>query len=164
MDERDEGREAAPRGLGMDGPAFLLAQVGAYASGRFAQRLAEAGFTPPQAGILRIVALDEGINQKALAERLGILPVRLVALIDDLEGRGLVERRRSAQDRRNHALHLTDAGTEALRSIGRLAQAHQADLCDGLSDAERTQLAQLLAKVAQHHGLARGVHPGFRRL
>jgi DNA-binding MarR family transcriptional regulator len=148
----------------MDDPAFLLAQIGAYCATRFASRLEALALTPAHAGVLRIIAASEGINQRDLAERLAILPARLVGLIDSLEERGLVERRVQRQDRRNHALHLTPAGFAMLAQLGRVARDHQADVLKGLGDDERAQLAALLRRLAAEHGLSRGVHPGFRSL
>lgn len=144
--------------------AFLLAQVGALAAERFGERMAVLGLTPPHAGILRLIASAPGINQRTLAERLGIFPSRLVALVDQLQERGLVERRNQPEDRRSHALYLTAAGRDALAAIGKLAVEHDADLLASLTPDERAQLAGLLRRVAQAHGLTPGVHPGYRRL
>ena len=145
------------RRLGEQAPAFLLAQVGALAAARFAERLAPLDLTPAHAAALRVLALEAGISQRALAERLGLSPSRLVGLLDHLEGRGLVQRRSDTDDRRNHALHLTDAGTEMLRALGRIAAAHQASLCRSLDPAEMAQLVALLDRLAGDQGL----RPGF---
>ncbi|MFD4871420.1 MarR family winged helix-turn-helix transcriptional regulator, partial [Streptomyces sp. NPDC058412] len=99
----------APRGA-----AFLLAQIGAHAAGRFAERVAALGLTPADVGLLRMVAGQPGRSQRALAEDLGVVPSRVVALIDVLEDKRLVERRRSVEDRRNHELHLTPEGRQTL--------------------------------------------------
>jgi DNA-binding MarR family transcriptional regulator len=144
--------------------AFLLAQVGAHAAARFAERLAPLGLAPQHAGILRLVGASAGLSQRALAERLGILPSRLVALVDELEARGLVERRDDPADRRNYALHLSEAGHTLLGDVGRVARAHGESLCGALSEEERQQLASLLERIAEEQGLAPGVHPGFKRV
>jgi DNA-binding MarR family transcriptional regulator len=144
--------------------AWLLAQVGAHAAAQFARRLSALGLEPPHAGILRIVSSSGGISQQALANRLDIFPSRLVALVDDLEGRGLLERRSNAEDRRTYALQLTDKGRKTLESIGRVAREHDEALCAALTAAERERLAALLLRIAEQQGLKPGVHPGFRRL
>lgn len=149
---------------GASSPAFLLAQVGAHAAARFAERLEGIGLVPAHAGILRLIDGSQGLSQQALGAELSVLPSRLVALIDDLEHRGLVERRDHPSDRRSHALFLTAKGRDALNAIGRVAREHQAGLCAALSDDERTQLAQLLRRIAHQQGLRPGVHPGFSRL
>jgi DNA-binding MarR family transcriptional regulator len=144
--------------------AFLLAQVGGLAAMRFADRVQAAGVTPPQAGLLRVVAAEPGRTQQAVSGQLGLLPSRLVMLVDDLEGRGLIERRRDPNDRRNSALYVTDAGQAVLQDVGRAAQAHGEDLLSPLSKADRATLSDLLSRLAVHHGLTSDVHPGYRRL
>lgn len=147
-----------------DGLAFLLSQVGAHAAAGFAERLEPLGLKPPHAGILGVLKQANGLSQQALCEKLGVFPSRLVALLDELEKRGLVERRDSPHDRRSHALSLTDAGRSALDKIGRVGREHQNHLCAGLNDAERAQLAGLLRRIAAEQGLTPGVHPGYRKL
>ena len=144
--------------------AFLLAQVGAHAADLFQQRAAAIGFTRPQAGLLRLIGRQPGQSQQAVAQQLGTPPSRLVALVDGLEARGLVERRRNPDDRRNYALLLTDVGREAMRELGTVAAAHEADITAPLTEAERAELHALLAKLAEAYGLAPGVHPGYRQL
>src|ERR1700760_1411300 len=104
-----------------DGPAFLLAQVGAHAAARFAERLEPLGLKPPHAGILRVIRQADGLSQQALGEKLGMFPSRLVGVLDELERRGLVERRDNPSDRRSYALHLTDAGRDVCEQIDRIS-------------------------------------------
>jgi DNA-binding MarR family transcriptional regulator len=146
------------------GAAFLLAQVGAHAAAQFAERLASLKMISPQAGILRLIRASEGLSQQALALQLGIVPSRLVTLIDELEQRGLVQRRDHPEDRRSYALHLTEKGREMLTAIGRIAREHQEALCAALTDDEREVLASLLQRIADDQGLRHGVHPGFARM
>jgi len=146
------------------GPAFLLAQLGAHAARRFAERVAELDLTPPQAGLLRSVAREPGLSQQALAAHLGTPPTRVVALVDGLEERGLVERRRNLADRRLHALHLTEAGAALLREIGRVGAAHEDALLAALALLRREQLRGLLSRVVEEQRLTEGVHPGYRTL
>ena len=147
-----------------DGLGFLLSQVGAHASARFAERLSPLELKPAHVGILGVIQHSDGLSQQALGERLGIFPSRLVGVLDELERRGLVERRDSPSDRRTYALHLTEAGRDSVERIGRLARQHQEALCAALDDSERRQLAEFLARIAAEQGLTPGVHPGFRRL
>src|SRR5579872_4068939 len=146
------------------GPAFLLAQVGAHAASKFGERIAALGLTPPDAGIFRLLAVAQGISQQELSEKLGIHPSRLVAILDELENRGMVERKPKEGDRRQYALHLTGKGREAFTKIDQVAREHQDALCASLTSAEREQLAELLQRIAEQQGLVPGVHPGYRRL
>ncbi|GAA4848182.1 hypothetical protein GCM10023201_45140 [Actinomycetospora corticicola] len=146
------------------GAAFLLTQLGTHAARRFGERVADLDLTPPQAGLLRAVAREPGRSQQALAGRLGTPATRLVALVDALEARGVLERRRNPGDRRLYAVHLTAAGEELVRDLGRLAAEHEDALLSSLDADERRSLASLLGRVAAAEGLTAGVHPGYRDL
>jgi DNA-binding MarR family transcriptional regulator len=145
-------------------PAFLLAQLGAYAANQFAERLAVLQLTPADAGILRLLRVAAAISQQELSERLRIHPSRLVAVLDNLERRQLVERKPNPNDRRLYSLHLTKAGGEILERIGKVAREHQDALLSALSAADRRKLTELLQQVADQQGLTRGIHPGYQRL
>lgn len=147
-----------------DGVAFLLAQLGSHAAGRFAERVAELGLTPPQTGLLRAIARDPGSSQQQLATRLGLLPSRVVRFVDDLEARGFLHRERSRTDRRQYALQLTEDGRAMMRRIGELARVHERDLCLALNESEHAQLTDLLRRIANQQELTPGVHPGYRQI
>ena len=146
------------------GAAFLLAQLGAHAAGRFADRIAHLSITPAHAGILRFIARTPGLNQQSLAKLLGVLPSRMVLLIDELADKGLVQRRRSTKDRRHSELVLTRKGERTLNRLSKIVVAHEADLCGALTREERETLARLGHKIVQHQGLMPDVHPGYRNL
>jgi len=126
------------------------------------ERLKAVGLTPAHIGLLRVIAATPGQSQQAVAERVGVHPSRIVALIDDLEREGFVERRRNREDRRLYALHPAPGGKIA--EIGRIAAAHEHDIGAALSAEERVQLRELLVRIARQQGLTPGVHPGYRRL
>jgi len=155
--------EGQPAGRG-PGSAFLLAQLGAHAAYRFAERVAALDLTPPQVGLLRAVAADPGRSQQELAQNLGTPPTRLVGLVDGLEQRGVLQRRRNPADRRLYAVYLTDAGNTLLTEIGRVARAHEDAMLAALDDTQRAQLYTLLARIAADQHLTAGVHPGYRTL
>ncbi|OLT19326.1 MarR family transcriptional regulator [Pseudonocardia sp. CNS-139] len=144
------------------GAAFLLTAVGTHAANRFAERIAGLGLTPPQTGLLRAIAAAPGLSQQAVAQFLGTPPSRLVALVDALADRGLVERRRNPGDRRLHALHVTAEGEALLQRIAQLGQAHDDTICAALDDDQRATLRALLVLIAGEQGLTPGVHPGYR--
>jgi DNA-binding MarR family transcriptional regulator len=146
------------------GPAFLLAQIGGHAAARFAERLAPLALTPAHAGILWNVSSQPDITQRALAELLGSFPSRLSLVLDELEEKGLIERRARPDDRRSYALRLTRAGKAKLEQIARIGREHQDDVCAALDVAERSRLRELLGKIATQQGLRPSVHPGFRKL
>jgi DNA-binding MarR family transcriptional regulator len=143
---------------------FLLAQVGAHAAMKFAERLERLKLSPPHAGILGLLRRSAGQSQQDVAESLGMHPSRMVAILDELESMGLVERRANPDDRRVYALYLTPAGDKALRDIAKVNSEHLESLCAALDDSEREELARLLQRVAREQGLRPGVHPGFARM
>lgn len=138
--------------------AFLLSQLGAVASSRFADLTREIGLTPSDAGVIRLLGRSPGLSQRSLADRLGAVPSRVVSLIDSLEERGLVERVRSSTDRRNYELHLTEAGNRVLRELRGIAEQHEAEVLAPLTGEQIAQLGQLLALLANGHGLDRDLH------
>jgi DNA-binding MarR family transcriptional regulator len=149
---------------GSGSASFLLAQLGSHAASKFAERLGSLKFAPYHAGILRILSQQPGISQQDLAKTLNMHASRLVSVLDELQQRGLIERRPSERDRRIHELHLNSEGEAALRHIGEVAQEHHRALMNGLSADQQQQLTSLLEIILKNQGLARGVHPGYRRL
>ncbi len=82
----------------------------------------------------------------------------MVAFIDGLQERGLLERRPHPSDRRAHALYLTPAGRKLLAKAITAASRFERELCGRLSDAERDRLLELLGEVREQLGLPAGVH------
>src|SRR5262249_17994750 len=106
---------------------------------------------------------DSGISQRALSKLLSMLPTRVVVLVNELEKRGLVERRQKPEDRRAYGLHLTRGGHQVLASIRRIARIHNEQICAGSSDEDRTKLASLLSRVAARLKFTPGFDAGYRR-
>ncbi len=146
--------------LRVPGAAFLLSQIGAHSGRLWTQRLAPFGLDPRHFVLLRHVAAEEGRSQQALGEALRIPPSRMVALVDDLEQRRLLERRPNPSDRRVRALYLTDDGRRLLGEVMKISAEHERDLTRGLDAPEREQLIALLTRLATSLGLIEGVHPG----
>jgi DNA-binding MarR family transcriptional regulator len=144
------------------GNGFLLAQLGAHATERYAERVSQLELTPAHTGALLLIAQQPGQSQQALATLLGVVPSKIVYLVDDLEARHLLERRRNSADRRNYALHLTDKGQQAVADLHMLVHQHELDITAALTDEEQRQLTALLQKIADQQGLTPGVHPGYR--
>jgi DNA-binding MarR family transcriptional regulator len=132
---------------------FLLSKLGFAASRSFAESLAPLGLEPRHFALLNYVALAEGQSQQELGVALDIPPSRMVAIVDDLEERGMVERRAKPSDRRARALYLTASGT-TLRGKARAAvRANEQRFCASLAPATREQLIALLTPLAAAHGL-----------
>jgi DNA-binding MarR family transcriptional regulator len=158
----DQSPSATPSAahLRVPGVAFLLAQLGFHSTQLWKDRLAPLGIDPRHAVLLRHVAAAQGQSQQALGRAMQIPPSRMVALVDELERAGLLERRPSPADRRAHALHLTGDGRRLLEGLMQVSAEHEAHLCAGLTQAERHRLIDLLSRIAAEQGLPTGVHPG----
>ena len=101
----------------------------------------------------------EGSSQQALADALGVHRSAMVALVDDLEARGLAERRRDPADRRAYTLHLTREGRRQFAELRQIADQEETELLSGLDADERRTLIVLLRRIAASQGLTPGVHP-----
>lgn len=156
----------APAGpTGADGPGLgrLLVQLGFLTARRFGELLAPLGLEQRQAGLLMALAAREGTSQQALGELMGLNATRMVFLVDELEQRGLVERRRNPADRRSHALYLTGRGRDTLRQAQQVVAAHERSLGASLTEAEYGQLVGLLRKVAAEQGVSPDSLPGAQK-
>ncbi|HEY5197303.1 MAG TPA: MarR family transcriptional regulator [Solirubrobacteraceae bacterium] len=137
---------------------FTISTLGYAISRGFHETLGPLGIEPRDFSLLRAVAADEGRSQQVIGERLKIAASRMVAFVDLLESRGLLERRQNADDRRARELHLTESGRELLNRAVGLAVDYERSLCGGLTDAERGQLLDLLGRVGLGLGIPPGVH------
>lgn len=137
---------------------FTVSTIGYAVAERFREILAPVELEPREFALLRSVQANEGRSQQAVGERLRIPASRMVAFVDALEARGLLERRHNPDDRRTRELHLTDNGRELLARAFSEAVAHEHDICADLSAEERERLLDLLGKVSARLGLAPGVH------
>lgn len=143
---------------------FNLSSLGYAVSRRFRQTLAPLQLEPREFALLRAVAAAEGQSQQAIGERLQIPASRMVAFVDALQQRDLLERRPNPQDRRAHALHLTEQGRDMLARAMTAAAAFENELCADLQGGEREQLLDLLLRVAPQLGLRPGTHSAHSAL
>lgn len=127
---------------------YLLSRMGSVAQKHFAERIGSLGLTPRMWGALNVLDAEGEITQHALGKCVGVDPSSMVSTIDDLEERGLVERRRHPSDRRAHALHLTPRGRRTLKAGRELARGAQDELLGPLDAADRAKLHELLLRLA----------------
>ena len=150
MTERSD-KSAAGRELsfgilhGLVGYQLRLAQLALFAD--FNEALAEFDITPGLFGALVVVEANPGLKQNELARAIRLDRSTVVAVIDKLERRRLVERRAAVGDRRSNALWLTGGGAALLRRTKNRVAAHERRLVRHLSAAERASLLLLLQKV-----------------
>jgi DNA-binding MarR family transcriptional regulator len=141
---------AAPARLkGM--PTWLLNQAAVQASRLVSDGLGAADARRYHYSML--AALDEfgPASQATLGRRCGIDRSDMVAMVDELADRELVERAQDPADRRRNIITITPAGIRQLQRLDELLTQIQDDVLAPLSTAERAQLAQLLTRVLDHH-------------
>jgi DNA-binding MarR family transcriptional regulator len=129
-------------------PGYLLARLGEASRRRFRDALAPEGLHPRHFGAMTIVAAQPGLTQQQLHEKTAIDASSMVAVIDELEAKGLAERRPYPGDRRARMVFVTELGEQTLARVRALAGELQLDLLKNLSAEERRTLVQLLRKLA----------------
>lgn len=137
---------------------FALSSLGYAVARHFRATLAPLSLEPREFALLRAVAAAEGQTQQALGDRLQIPASRMVAFVDALEERELLERRPYPNDRRAKALYLTAEGSRLLDKAFGLAIEFEQRLCADFTSAERRQLLDLLQRAGAQLGLQSGVH------
>ncbi len=129
-------------------PGFLLSWNGQRIAAAFAKALEPLGLTPPLFGVLTLIDAEPGSTQRHLVSRSMIDPSSMVSVLDELETRGLAERRPHPTDRRKHAIHLTAKGTRTLADARDAAIIAARELFAPLEDGEVETLRTLLRKLA----------------
>ncbi|GAT69925.1 MarR family transcriptional regulator [Planomonospora sp. ID91781] len=132
-------------------PSWLLTQLAVHA-----HRLASDGFGEVGARGYHyriLAALEEfGVaSQAELGRRCNMDRSDVVAAVNELAGRGFVERTPDPDDRRRNLVTLTPAGEGQLRRMDRALDRAQEELLEPLPAEERRTLADLLTRLLAHH-------------
>jgi DNA-binding MarR family transcriptional regulator len=110
--------------------------------------LAPFGIDGRQLAVLSVLATEYPLSQLEAAGRLGIDRTTMVALIDALEAKDLVERHRSAQDRRRNTVQLTSAGRDLLRRAEHAREEMERRFLAPLSPLQADHLVRALQTLA----------------
>ena len=129
---------------GLLGYRLRLAQRAVFRD--FASSVAE--LSPGRAGMLLLVEANPGVTQGRLADAVGLDRSTMVGVIDALEARDLIERRRGS-DRRTNGLWLTRAGRAFVARLRSRIEVHERRVAAHLTPGERDQLLALLEKLGQ---------------
>ena len=150
---------------------FRLIRLEARMQAAVGERLREIGVSIPQCDVLTTLTEQEGVSQQELAKRLYVTKGNISGLIDRLAEAGLVERRSTAVDRRQHAIHLTDAGRRMAEKAIAVQRRWIASTLGRMADADlealETQLVALATSCASgrrpRHAGAEGLKQSVRR-
>jgi DNA-binding MarR family transcriptional regulator len=130
---------------------FNLRRAYFVATRLFAEQCNGLEITPIQFAILEVIAQEESLPQKEIAERVGTAASVVVRPIRDLEQNGIVERLRDPADRRNHHLRLTGAGHQLRAALQPRIHAVEGQLLSPLQADERATLIDLLTRIIHSH-------------
>ncbi|MGL1832129.1 MarR family winged helix-turn-helix transcriptional regulator [Rhodocyclaceae bacterium SMB388] len=122
-----------------------LAQVAIFRD--FCTRVGDAEITPTLFGVLVLVDANPGMMQTQLANAMHLDRSSVVSILDKLEGKQVLERVRSPDNRRSNALHLTDKGRQWLSQLLPEVRAHEQRLTSRLGPDELATLRDLLDRL-----------------
>jgi|SRR5918996_4748284 DNA-binding MarR family transcriptional regulator len=106
--------------------------------------LAPFGLSPKGFGALNVLAEEGPLSQQRLGERQGIDRTTMVAVVDELERGGLVERRRDPDDRRAYSLQATPKGQRMLTEAVEAAERAEQEFLAGIPARDRAELKRIL--------------------
>jgi DNA-binding MarR family transcriptional regulator len=143
-------KEATPKRL-KEKPSWLISQLSMHAHRLLTGELTAAGSRGYHYRLLAALQEFGPASQVTLGRRTGMDRSDVVAALNDLAQRGLVERSADPADRRRNVITITPAGTAHFERLDRLLAGVQDELLAPLSPAERELLTGLLTRVLDHH-------------
>jgi DNA-binding MarR family transcriptional regulator len=142
-------------------PGYLARRFQQVCAALIAESLASEGLSQLEWAVMTCVDDHPGIDQRHLAQGLGIAPVNAGQVVDQLETKAIVERRLNEKDRRVRELFLTARGTKLRRRLQPINTVANARILAPLEPPERDQLINLLVRVIE--GNAVYAKPGAGR-
>jgi DNA-binding MarR family transcriptional regulator len=125
---------------------FLITRAHLRMHRAFSEALIPLGIVPAHFGLLTTLASLGPVPQAEIGRRLGVSGASVVQMVDDLEARGLIERKRLEGDRRTQVVHLRPGAAEVLAQAGQLAGQTLAQRLGTLDPRETERLVLLLQR------------------
>jgi DNA-binding MarR family transcriptional regulator len=139
--------ESFPAGSSLPA-AVLIARIARLVRSRLEAALGPSGLRQRQLVALSYLRDHGPTRQQALAQSLCMDASTLVCLLNELEDRGLVVRRRDDKDRRRGILELTEEGGAMLAEVDAALAEIDAEILFDLDATERTELVSLLGRLS----------------
>jgi DNA-binding MarR family transcriptional regulator len=130
-----------------DRTGFLLSRAHFSSRDRADELLRPYGIVVRHFGLMMLLAEHGPSSQQALARRLSVSPAMITQIVDDVEARGLVERRPNPGDRRSYLVTLTPAGKRTLTAGRRVARTVADEFVAKLGEDGDRELRALLRKL-----------------
>jgi DNA-binding MarR family transcriptional regulator len=127
--------------------AYLFKHADRRMAELHAEALAPFGIQARDLGVLLAIDGGEPASQQQVAERMGVDRTTMVAIVDDLEAKGIVVRRPDPIDRRRNVVSITPDGQRILREAIAASDLAEAQLLAPLSAEEGEQLRRALARL-----------------
>ena len=125
---------------------YLLRRAQGAMHRDFMAAVAEFALTQKQVATLWLIQANPGVSQVEVAATLGMDRATMMSLIDRLEDRGFVIRKRSSTDRRRQELYLTPAGQSTLRKCKTRIAEHEERFGALFTSAELQSLLDALKR------------------
>jgi DNA-binding MarR family transcriptional regulator len=128
--------------------------VSNHVSHSFARKLNDSGVTVAEWVILReMYSDDDSTSPSKIAELTGLTRGAVSKLVSRLLEKGMVSRKESSDDRRYQDIELTAKGTALVPRLAAIADENDEGFFACLTKSERSQLRDLLKKIADHYEL-----------
>lgn len=111
------------------------------------RELEKHGIHPGQPPMLMIIAKQEGVTQKRIAEELNVKPATVAIMLRRMERTGLIRREQDKRDRRLQRVYLTEKGKLYCDFLKQHLQSMETIIMEGFTDPEKEQLGSFLGRI-----------------
>ena len=131
--------------------SHLFKRLGMEIKEAYSEAFEEAGASPYHYSVLAVLEESPRETQVAIADALGYDRSWLVGVLDELEEKGLIERKRDPADRRRHLVTLLPAGKRQLAELRAITKRIEDEFLEPLNAKQRATLHDMLLVLTAHH-------------